>query len=288
MNNKSYELTVSNNMEYMAGICRTNKIKEMYEMKAWCIGANQMREICVWFVNYDFGGERFAVSNDGKYVATAQYGTSKGGNLHIYEIESGEDIFEEVSLRGIQWVAFSDYQTLMVGTEEKGIFTFNIFSGTCDKKMKGKKFFGENILLLEDKKIMYMGRNFKASTFAYLTAKETPKGILVSEAGGNLCYYHNDGQLYWRTDCLNLGHFIIIHYNRNKDIVFGVLLNPRKEVDERMHFVALNHNTGKVIFVNSIDSADYVFVEFSESVMLVNGRGKKYTFINNHLEEDIY
>lgn len=288
MNNKSYELVVSNNVKYVAGICWRNKIKDMYEMKVWHANANHMREICVLFVDYDLGGERFAISNDGKYVATAQYEASKVGNLHIYEIESGEDIFEKVSLREIQWVAFGDYQTLLVGTEEKGIFAFNIFSRICDKKIKGKKFFEETILLLNDKKIEYMGRIFKASTFAYLAAKATPIGILLSEANGDLCYYNNGGQLLWRTDCLNLGHFIIIHYCRNKNIVFGVLLNPRKKGDERMHFVALNHNTGKVIFANSIDSADYVFVEYSESVMLVNGKGRIYTFINNQLEEDIY
>ena len=47
MNNKSYELVVSNNMKYVAGICWRNKINDMYEMKVWHANANHMREISV-------------------------------------------------------------------------------------------------------------------------------------------------------------------------------------------------------------------------------------------------
>lgn len=288
MNNKSYELVVSNNMKYVAGICWRNKINDMYEMKVWHVNANQMREVCELFVCYDLGGERFAISNDGKYIATAQYEDFDGGNLHIYEIESGETIFENVSLRQIQWIAFDEFQTLVVGTEENGIFFYDIFSRTLIKKIKGKKFFGENILLLNDKKIVYNGRSFKASTFAYLSASKTPVGILLAEANGHLSYYNNEGKLYWKTDCLDLGHFVNIHYDRNRNIVLGVLLNSRKKENERMNFVALSYNTGEVIFEHPIDSASYVFVDYSESVMLVNGKGRIYTFINNQLEEDIY
>lgn len=286
MKNKSYELVVSNNMKYVAGICWRNRMNEMYEMKVWY--ADYMREIGELFVDYDLGGKRFAISNDGKYIATAQYESSKRGNIHIYEVKSGKDIFVKMSIRGIQWIEFGDYQTLMVGTEKNSIYVFDIFSGDCAKKIKGRRFFEKNILMTNEKIIMYKGRNFKASTFAYLSAKETAMGILVSEANGDLCYYNNEGQLYWRTDCLNLGHFIIIHYNRNTNIVFGVLLNPKKKENDRMHFVALNHDTGEVLYVHLIETADYVFVEKSESIMLVNGKGKIYTFANNQLEESIY
>lgn len=81
------------------------------------------------------------------------------------------------------------------------------------KKIKGKKFLEKNILLMNDKKIVYMGRSFKASTFAYLSASKTPVGILLAEANGHLSCYNNEGKLYWKTDCLDLGHFVNIHYD---------------------------------------------------------------------------
>lgn len=123
------------------------------------------------------------------------------------------------------WLAFDDYQTLMIGTEQKGILFYDIFSRTLNKKIKGKKFFGENILLLNSKKIVYNRRSYNASTFAYLSASKTPVGILLAEANGHLSYYNNKGKLYWKTDCLDLGHFVNIHYNGNHNIVLGVLLN---------------------------------------------------------------
>lgn len=288
MDNRNYELAVSNNMEYVAGICWGHKMNDMCEMKVWRVNENHMREVCEMFVYYDFGGERFAISNDGKYVVTAQYEDFKEGNLHIYEIESGKVFSEHVSLRRIQWVAFDEFHTLMLGTEENGIFFYNIFSRTFIKKIKGKKIWGDNILLLNDKKITYNGRSFKASTFAYLSASKTSAGILLAEVNGHLSYYNDEGKLYWKTDCLDLGHFINIHYDKNQNIILGVLLNSRKKENERIHFAVLNHNTGEVIFEHPIDSANYVFVDSSESVMLLNGKGIIYSFINNQLEEDVY
>lgn len=288
MNNKSYELVVSNNMKYMAGICWKNKINNMHEMKVWYINENQIKEVFELFVCYDLGGERFAISNDGKYIATAQYEDYEGGNLHIYETESGKDIIENISLRQIQWIEFDDMHTLMVGTEAKEILFYDIFSGEFISKIKGKKILRKNILLLNDKKVMYMEKNYKASTFAYLAVDKTPVGLLLAEANGNLEYYNNDGKLYWKTDCLHLGHFVNVHYNINQNIVVGVLFNSRKKKNERMNFVALDHNTGRIIYKYPIDCASYVFIDYSEAVMLVNGKGKIYTFINNQLAEDHY
>lgn len=281
MDNKFYELAASNNMQFIAGISRKKEANEMYEMKVW--QTNNMREISVLFVYYDWGGERFAISDDGKYVATAQYERK----LYIYEVESGKNVFECVALRQIQWVRFGDCETLMVGTESSGIFVFDLFSETYNRKIRGRKYFGENILLKDENKIVYRGRNFKSSTFAYLAAIETTRGIIVSEVGGDLYYYDNEGQLYWKSDCLDFGHFLNLYYDKKKNVIYGVSFNPNEpERGKGVYLVVFNEKSGEIIYVNSIETSSAVFVENSDGVMLLDGNGKIYTMINNQLVEN--
>lgn len=276
MENKIYELTASNNMKYVAGICLKNKVNGLYEMKVW--DGRDMKELSVLFVYFDLGGKRFAVSDDGKYAATAQYEDYEEGNLYVYEVESGKIIFEDNSLRRIQWVMFGEGETIMAGTESKGIYVFDILTGTCKSKIKGNEIyynrFGENILLQNSKNIKYKGHVFTSSTFTYISAAGTPTGILASEVNGDLYYYGNDGQLNWKSDCLDMGHFIAMYYEKENNTVYGILLNPRKKGDERMHLVTLDENSGETISVSAIETASYVFAEGTEAVMLVNGKGQ--------------
>lgn len=274
MENKSYELVVSNNMEYVAGLCWKNERNDRHEMKIWHVGPDRLIEMCALFVDCDFGGERFAVSNDGRYAATARYEDFEEGNVHVYSIESGEDILRNVSLKRIQWIAFHNDQKLMVGTENDGIMVYDLLSQSCCSKVKGIKYYGENILLLSNQKtVVYKGKKFKSSTFSFLDAEETPMGILLSEAGGDLCYYKNAGDLYWKTDCRSLGHFIKIHYDRKQNIVLGVLRNTMRRKPETC-FAAIDCDTGKILFTQLIENSSYVFVENQRGTVLANGAGK--------------
>lgn len=285
MENKSYELIASNNMKYVAGINFRNKLNNMYEMKVWI--CSSMREISLLYVYYDLGGERVAISDDGKYVATAQYKDYGESKLYVYEVDSGKTIFENASLKRIQWVMFGNSGSLMTGTESSGMFVFDIFSGICTSTMKGKRVFynqfGEDILLLKEKKIKYGKQVYTPSTFAYLYAAGAPMGILLSEVNGHLLYYNNE-QLCWKSDVLDLGHFISMYYDEKTNIVFGILLNPRKKGDERMHLVLLAGNSGEIIFISSIETASYVFALDTESVLIVNGKGRIYVFEDNRLK----
>lgn len=285
MENKTYELVVSNNMKYVAGICIKNKVNGRYEMKVW--NGKNMRTLSTLFVYYDFGGKRFAISDDGKYVATAKYEDYIEGKLYIYEVETGKIVFENESLKRIQWIMFNKKENLMVGTESNGIFVFDYFSEICIKRIKGEEYFGENILALSSSKIKYKERVFKSSTFAYLFGTETSRGILLSEVNGHLYYYNDNGQLCWRTNCLEMGHFIIMQYDKRKNIVFGILFNPRKKGDERMHLAVLDEISGEIVCVYPIENSNYVFVKDNEDIMIANGQGSVYTFKNNQLEKRV-
>lgn len=155
-------------------------------------------------------------------------------------------------------------------------------------KSYGKKICsGENILLKDENKIVYRGRNFKSSTFAYLAAIETTRGIIVSEVGGDLYYYDNEGQLYWKSDCLDFGHFLNLYYDKKKNVIYGVSFNPNEpERGKGVYLVVFNEKSGEIIYVNSIETSNNVFVENSDGVMLVDGNGKIYTFVNNQLVEN--
>ncbi|MBO5088228.1 MAG: hypothetical protein J6C01_06095 [Lachnospiraceae bacterium] len=283
---KIYELTASNDKKFVVGICKKSIVNDMYEMKIW--DGTTMNETSSLFVCVDLGGSRYAISNDGQYVATAQCEDYEDGTIYVYMVESGKNIFRNQSLKRIQWVMFEDNKTLMVGTEDSGIFIFDIISGVCKNKIKAKKVyfnkFGDNILLLNKNKIRYGKYTFKSSTFAYLCAIGTPNGILVSEVNGDLFYYGNDGILRWKTDCLDLGHVISIYYDEKRNRVYGILLNPRKKGEDRMHLIVLSEVSGDIIVVNSIETANYVFVENSKAVSLVNGTGGIYTFNDDCLE----
>lgn len=277
MENKRYELVTSNNMKYVAGINRKNKINDMYELTIW--ESRNLSVLSTFFVYFDIGGERLAISDDGKYVATAQYEDYEAGNIYVYKVESGETILVNSSLRRIQWLMFESCEGLMIGTEEDGIFIFDIISNECKGKIKGEKYFynrfGENILLFARQNIQYNERVFKSSTFTYLSSTGTPRGILVSEVNGNLFYYGDDGQLRWKSDCSDLGHFIAIYYSEKEDLVFGISLNPRKKGNERMHLVIFCGESGEVRVVKAIETDNYVFVQGEKTVMLMSGSGKR-------------
>ena len=287
---KIYELVTSSNNRYVAGICKNNMVHNMHEMKIW--DGKSMIEIAVMHVCVDLGGLRYAISSDGKYVATAQYGEYEAGNIYIYNVQSGKNVFKNQSLRRIQWLTFADNKTLMIGTENNGIFVFDIISGACENKIEGKKVyynkFGDSILLLHENKIKYENIIYKSSTFAYLCVTGTSKGILVSEANGGLHYYDHKGNLYWKTDCLDLGHFISVYYNEKMNIIYGILLNPRKKGDGRMHLIILGELLGDVVAIHEIETANYVFVENSELLSLVNGNGSIYIPHDDCLEKNFF
>lgn len=279
MTNKNYNLTISNNKKYIMGICRKNKMNDMYEMKAW--NASTMKEINSFFVDFDEGGSRFAISDNGIYVATAKYDDFQCGGIYVYELNSGKVVFFNQGLKRIDRVIFSDNTTLKVGTD-KYIYTYDVLSSDFLKKERGindiPSKYRDNIRFLSEDTIKYNKIIYKSSTFAYLCVVDSDEGIVMSEVNGNIYYYDNNGNLNWSSFCLDLGHFISLYFDEQEKTIYGISLNAWKKGNDRLKLVAFDSKDGKVIYIKSIELGDYVFIENTGEKNLLMVK-EKYMFL---------
>lgn len=281
-----YELATSCNKKFVVGISRNNKYKDKYEAKIW--NTQDMCEISKFDVIVELGGMRYAISNDGAYIATAKFSDFRNESVFLYSVKSGKVVLGTASFKKVQWLMFEDNNVLLVGTENAGIFSLDVLKGSCTTLCKGKRIcvnkWGEAIVLLNKRKAKCGNQVFAASTFSYLCIAGTPRGILLSEINGDLFYYGYEGDLYWKTELLDLGHFISVCYDEKKNRIYGILFNPKKKQIDRMHLVIFEENNPFPIYVRSIEVSNYVFAGGIKGIMLINGKGDTY-IINDEIEK---
>ncbi|MGN0496233.1 MAG: hypothetical protein ACI4GW_08430 [Lachnospiraceae bacterium] len=281
MGRKDYELTISNNSKYIVGTTYLKNELEKSLIKIW--NSEDLRlNNSIWCM-CDFGGQRIAISDCGKYIATAQYDDYQANSLYIYDTILGEEKYVYKMFKKIQNIMFDGENTLIVGTEN-GIYFLDIKTGKYNNIIGENIFFneyGEKIILIKSNLIKYNNRKIKASTFAYLTAIGTPRGVIVSEAVGNLKYYDSNGELIWDSNSREYGHFTHLLYCEKKNTIYGLVFNPRVQGDDRMNLMVYSEEKGELLKKVSISTTNYCLFRNEQNVILLGGNGIEYIFDDN-------
>ena len=126
------------------------KIEELYssENGNFVVGSSNTEEAFIWDINnrelinrfninYDCGGNRLAIDNEGKYIASAKY--SKGG-VTLYSVKSGEEIWNLKEISIIKSIRFIGNKDILAITSNDGvIYWVNVNGGDIFGSMNNCK-----------------------------------------------------------------------------------------------------------------------------------------------------
>ena len=277
---KNYELVSSNNLQFILGVCWKNCINDMYEMKIW--NSDNMKVENTFFAKIDLGGKRHAISDDGKYIITAEYEENR---IHLYDAHTGTKIQSFDSVKKPQYITFQDDKTILAGAANGYIYTLD-FLGKTVKKQKGESLsfnqYGEDILLRG--KTLKSGKLIiESGTFSFLTAIGTPYGIAASEAGGRLKFYDYKGDLKWQSEYIEYAHFLTLAYREDKDLLYGICFTYRGKSDDRIKIMCFDGKEGDIVFSQLITSIDCIFIDNCKKI--VCGNGMIYSVHEKGIEE---
>jgi hypothetical protein len=238
----------------------------------WDIKNN--KEICQFNSTFGFGGKRLAITSDGKYVTTGSYGR-KG--LALYNSIDGSIVWKRKDLSKIQTVKITpDDKYIFVSIDNKYLLKIELATGETVEKLKGVEdiFFSlyDDIYILESKKydvyskgekilsiykessscldmcfasglafISEVGENVRA--ISYLTGDEIWRFEPNAGVAKVLTKYPS-GEIGWSYAPGTGSHFLTIQYNRELNVLYGLLWPSGKGSDKTLY--EFNANTGEI------------------------------------------
>ncbi len=270
-------------------------------------------KICRFNSTYGFGGERIAISTDGKYIVTGSY-RKKG--LVLYHTSDGSIVWIRSDISKIQKVKFSiDNMYIFVSIDNKNILKISINDGSTLEKIKGAAniFFNlyEDVYLLESKEYIIYLNGRKASrickeSFACLDACFSNITVYISEAAKSISSidfaknqfnkldvipafasirainYKNEEEIWRFKPCVD-SHFLKVKYNKNKNVLFSIL-RIFENGGNRFLYV-FNALTGELIDTAPLETGFYINKFDDYGNLLVSSDG--YKIIIYHLDNDL-
>jgi WD40 repeat protein len=241
----------------------------------WDIKNN--KEICQFNSTFGFGGKRLAITNDGKYVATGSWGR-KG--LALYNSIDGSIVWKRKDLSKIQTVKITpNDKYIFVSIDNRYLLKIELATGEILEKLKGFEniFFSnyDNVYILEDSKqynkyIIYSKDKETSSISKETSALDicfAPGITFITEVCEKVrAINYLTGDEIWRFDP-NAGvprvltkypsgsegwdfapdtgsHFLTIQYNRELNVLYGLLWPSGKGSDKTLY--EFNANTGEI------------------------------------------
>lgn len=264
------------------------KLEELYssENGKYIVGGSNTEEAFIWNIGnkellnrfkikFDCGGNRLAIDNDGKHIASAEY--SKGG-VTLYSVETGEETWNLKQISIIRNIRFIGNKEILAVTSNDGIvYWVNVNGGDIFGSMNNCKKILDNIedlmisidnsneLIFNDKHLNIKGN--------YLAGTITSQGVVVSKSGGGLYCFDNDGNSIWNQNNSKNEHIIKLAYKKCSNYICGLIYkynSPRKEPFYKLS--CYNANNGELVYENDLDNGiDFVFVEGGNKILSTTG-----------------
>lgn len=199
---------------------------------AW--DADRLCQISAFDTVMDFGGDRLAVSGDGKICIAAAY---ERCGICAYETETGNLLWQRKDIKRTQRVKFRPGSSeLYVGSEEGPMRILDGLTGESIGSLRatGKIYFnlyGENIFIQHGARFALHGsRKLSPPNFYCLNACGVKHGVVLSSMGEGLYCYNHDGQLIWELRPKpGHEHFLDVAYSEKHDIIFALLYKYTQE-----------------------------------------------------------
>ena len=205
-----------------------------FEKRVQIFDINSLEVISEFDTILDFGGQRLAISEDGKICIC---GCWERHGICAYETKTGKIVWQRKDLKKVQHIQilYADNSKFFVQFEVGASRTFDINTGHEIDKVSGANYFFnskylEIDIIYKSSKIQIIDRqskkvksNIERQSFATLDLDIADNCFSISESSGPLsCYDINTGQLKWRVPLNVDGHFLRICYNKHLNMFVGV------------------------------------------------------------------
>ena len=211
----------------------------------------------------DFGGNRLAISEDGKICIC---GCWEKYGICAYDTATGKLIWQRKDLKKSQKInlVYSDKTIIFVQFEVGKSRIIDINTGFDVDKLSGVNYyfqspFDQIDVFDKSNKIQIINRttskvkaNIQRQSFDTLDIAFTRNLVVVSETGAPLsCYETKDGKLKWRFPVIEGEHFLKVSYQEDLKQIVGVNWPFKTGGDKTLKFI--NQDNGIVereIFIN--------------------------------------
>lgn len=217
---------------------------------------NSSSKLCQFESVFETGGQRLAVSENGKICAAGAYHRN---GIAMYDTHTGNMIWERRDLKKVQRLKFSRYyqNNLLANFDRISCHVLDKDTGETKALLKAVRGVTESpferVHLLIKARVadiidfdnqQLIGR-IRPTSFAILDSIFTTDSIVLSEAGGaTYCYSTKDAKLIWRYVPEKGSHILSLAYCQETKEVLGMLWSYEKGGDH--HLVALNKNSGEI------------------------------------------
>lgn len=234
--------------------------------------------------DFDFGGNRLSISEDGKYLVVGGYSAN---TITAFDIDTGQQLWQRKDLKkcGSVKVLNKLDNRVFVNLERQGTHILDINTGETIDNLKGVEFYYENpygnIDLLEKSTSCSFADRIKSktiknkpkTTFAILDTAFSIDTIVCAYSTNPLEAISTDNfENIWATRVV--GHFLEIEYSKELDKILGVRWEYENGSPKFLCYVDIN--TGRV--EKEINLGEPIEVEFlKQGSFLLTSQGKLYS-----------
>lgn len=262
------------------------KVQELHVSQngRFVIGGTNTHEVFIWDIKtkklinrfhaiYTEIGDRLAVDNSGEYVATATYSE---GRVTLYSLKDGMVIWNLYDIDEIQSIHFLPKEGILsIISEECTEYLVNVIGGDIFGDTNCQEILDMNedsrIIVRENDDIVYKNISLNIQE-NYLAGVITPLGIAISQLGGGLSFWNENGNTWNKSNNKN-EHIVKLSYVKKLDCIAGIIYkynSPRKEPFFKL--ACYNIENGELMYENDLDNGiDFVFVGDGNEVLSTTG-----------------
>ncbi|OQP60434.1 hypothetical protein A3860_33460 [Niastella vici] len=234
--------------------------------------------------DFDFGGNRLSISEDGKYLVIGGYSAN---TITAFDIDTGQKIWQRKDLKKCGSVKILNKldNRVFVNLERQGTHILNIHNGETVDNLKGVEFYYENsygnIDLLEKSTTYSLADRIKGktvknkpkTTFAILDTAFSKDKIVCAYSGNPLESISTDNfENIWVTKVV--GNFLEIEYSVELNKILGIRWEYEKGSPKFLCYVDIN--TGKV--EKEVNLGEPIEAEFlKQGSLMLTSQGKLYS-----------
>jgi WD40 repeat protein len=220
-----------------------------FEKRVQIFDINSLQVIAEYDTILDFGGQRLAISEDGKICIC---GCWERHGICAYEAKTGKLIWQRKDLKKVQHIQilYADNSKFFAQFEVGTSRIFDINTGLEVDKVTGARFcFNSKYLEIDiidksnkiqiiDRKTKKIKANIERQSFATLDLDIADNCFAISESGGPLsCYDIQNGELKWRIPINEDGHFLKVIFNKELDKYIGVSWPFMKGGNKKLKYI---------------------------------------------------
>ncbi len=222
--------------------------------------------------NFESGGNRMCVTDDGKYFVAAAYSM----DLTLYETAAGKELYKDDTFFHVQTVLFSLDEKQIFVLYSDIMYTRTIGVKGLETERNISDYYPDSDLPLklsgDRMKIKFPGKILKLEKSAMDMLSHDGKIYVAVFGGGMKCFLPNKKEL-WSVESNVNEHYQRIAYCEKYDYILGLGFKYNEPRTEPFHFVDVRSaQTGEIIYtVGLFRGYYYVFIRNGEGIASSNG-----------------